>query len=158
MAYRSNSGVRQVHFRVPCEPCLRTCCTPRGRCAGALGGVYGVLSYGVERRTREFGMRMALGARPADLLRLVIGQALKLSGVGLAVAIAITHTMASILFGLALLSVASVGGFVRFSCWWQSRWLGPGLARDASRSGSGAAQRVKQGPAYGHQTAERVPG
>jgi putative ABC transport system permease protein len=78
-------------------------------------GVHGVLAYGVARRTRELGMRMALGARPGDLMRLVIGHALKLSCVGLAVAlplaIALTRAMASLLFGLALLSPATVAGF-----------------------------------------------
>jgi len=46
-------------------------------------GIYGVMSHGVAQRTSEFGIRLALGARPADLLRTVLGQGLAIAGIGI---------------------------------------------------------------------------
>ncbi len=71
----------------------------------ALGGVYGVMSYLVSLQTREIGIRMALGADPGRILRLVVGHGLKLTliGVGLGVAsgLALTRFMSSLLFGIS---------------------------------------------------------
>jgi predicted permease len=68
-------------------------------------GIYGVTAYSVAQRTREIGIRVALGARPAQVLKLVLGQGLvlTLSGVviGLAAAFALTRLMASVLFDLS---------------------------------------------------------
>ena len=68
-------------------------------------GIYGVTSYAVSRRTREIGVRMALGARPADVLRLVAGQALWSVLIGLAAgvagAFAVTRALASLMFGVS---------------------------------------------------------
>ncbi len=71
---------------------------------GALG-IYGVLSYAVVRRTREIGIRMALGGRPADIRRMILGDALRLAGAGIAVGLALSAATArlltSVLYGVA---------------------------------------------------------
>src|SRR5205807_7097587 len=68
-------------------------------------GIYGVLAFGVSRRSREIGIRLALGARPRDVLRLVVRQGMQLviAGVllGIAGALALTRLMASLLYGVS---------------------------------------------------------
>ena len=65
-------------------------------------GISGVLAFGVSRRTREIGIRLALGAHPRDVLRLVVGQGMQLvvAGIllGIAGALALTRLMASLLY------------------------------------------------------------
>ena len=68
----------------------------------AIAGLYGLVAYNVSRRTREIGIRMAIGAGPFDVLRLVIGKGLVLVGtgtvVGLAMGLAVEQLMNSMLF------------------------------------------------------------
>ncbi len=67
-------------------------------------GIYGVISYSVERRSKEFGLRMALGAQPTDVLGLVMKQGAGLAllgvGAGLIAAFALTRLMTTLLFGV----------------------------------------------------------
>jgi putative ABC transport system permease protein len=63
----------------------------------ALIGVYGVVSFGASLRTREIGIRVALGAQPRDILRLMLGQGLQLVAVGVLVGLAASVAMARVL-------------------------------------------------------------
>ncbi len=95
-------------------------------------GLFGVLSYSVAQRTREIGVRAALGARPADIVRLVVGQGLAVTLAGAAIGIAAAYLLArfisTLLFGVeahdpltfvlvpAVLVVVSLA-----ACYWPAR-------------------------------------
>jgi predicted permease len=95
-------------------------------------GIFGVLSQVVVRRTREIGIRMALGARPADVLRQVLSNGLALACVGAALgvagAFALTRVLRTLLFGVTATDPLSFAGVTAFllcvaaaACWIPAR-------------------------------------
>jgi putative ABC transport system permease protein len=80
----------------------------------AVVGLYGVMSFSVSQRTREMGVRMALGATRNDVVRLVVGQGPRLTltgvAVGLVLALAFTHVIAAMLYGVKPTDVATFLG------------------------------------------------
>jgi predicted permease len=81
-------------------------------------GLYGVVAYATSQRTREFGVRMALGARPGDVVQLVLGQGWRLVAIGvlagMAGAVALAHVLARFLYGLSPLDPIAFGGVALF--------------------------------------------
>ena len=92
-------------------------------------GVYGVISYSASQRTHEIGLRIALGAEDLDILRIVLGQGLRLIGIGVligaGIALAASRALSSLLVGvsasdpvtyvsvaLLLCAVATVAGYI----------------------------------------------
>jgi ABC-type antimicrobial peptide transport system permease subunit len=68
----------------------------------AITGIYGIISYDVDQRTREIGIRMALGARRAGIIRLVLSRGMALAGLGICIGVvaslALTRLLTSVLF------------------------------------------------------------
>src|SRR5262245_12277876 len=77
-------------------------------------GIFGVMAYAVTQRTREIGIRMALGAQAGGIFKLVVGQGLKLTalgiGIGLTCALAGTRLMSGLLYGVSALDVVTFAG------------------------------------------------
>lgn len=95
-------------------------------------GIYGVMAYSVSERTHEIGVRMALGARAADVLRMVLGRGLLLTGIGLAIGIplsvAMARAIAGLIFGVGATDFATFGFVVAslttvalLACWIPAR-------------------------------------
>ena len=63
-------------------------------------GLYGVMAYSVAQRTAEFGIRQAIGAQPADILRMVLGQGLRLGALGVAVGVAAAAALTRLISGM----------------------------------------------------------
>ena len=76
-------------------------------------GLYGVLSYAVTQRSREIGLRMALGASSASVMRMVVARGLSLTGAGLALGLALawalTRTLQNLLYGVDAADPATFG-------------------------------------------------
>jgi predicted permease len=95
-------------------------------------GIYGILSGNVAERTREIGVRLALGASPGDILALVVRQGMTLTGlgaaIGLAGAVAATQALVTLLFGISPLDpityfgvIALLLGVSGIACWVPAR-------------------------------------
>jgi ABC-type antimicrobial peptide transport system permease subunit len=95
-------------------------------------GLFGVIAYSVNQRTREIGVRMALGAQPLDVLRLFVGQGVKLAGIGVLVgalgSFAAVRVLASLLVGVSasdpltyLAVVVLLGAVVLIASWLPAR-------------------------------------
>jgi ABC-type antimicrobial peptide transport system permease subunit len=106
-------------------------------------GIYGVIAYSVAQRTREIGIRMALGAQRGDVLRMILRQSMLIIGIGLTIglvaAFALMRWMASLLYGrcarsLDLWTCSDGVGGSRINL-----KLHPGPTRDGGRSDGGAA-------------------
>jgi putative ABC transport system permease protein len=74
-------------------------------------GLYGVVAYGVSQRTREVGLRMAIGAQPSDVLRMIVGGGMKVAAIGVVIGIAASMALArfieSMLFEVAPFDITS---------------------------------------------------
>jgi ABC-type antimicrobial peptide transport system permease subunit len=77
-------------------------------------GLYGLISHSVKRRTHEIGIRIALGAKPGNVLSILIWQGLRLVliglGLGLAAAFVVTRLLASVLYGVKATDLLTFGG------------------------------------------------
>jgi putative ABC transport system permease protein len=95
-------------------------------------GLYGVMSYSVSQRTREMGIRMALGAQRRDVLQLVIRRGMLLTmvgvGLGLAGSFGLTRLISSLLFGVSATDIGTFGAvssllfvIALLACWLPAR-------------------------------------
>lgn len=95
-------------------------------------GIYGVMSYSVEQRTREIGIRIAIGARRDNLMRWILGQGMRMAllgmGIGTAITFASTRLINSLLFGVSVtdpFTFAVIGILLALiamlACWMSAR-------------------------------------
>jgi putative ABC transport system permease protein len=86
----------------------------------AISGIYGVVSYSVSRRTAETGIRMALGAKTGDIIKMVLGEGMLLAvvgvGGGLAASVAATRLLSGLLFGVTANDIATYAGVAVLLC------------------------------------------
>ena len=112
MCWRGRWGTTRVNVKPSASTSVRTSATLI-RCVGAMGmvglslaliGLYGLIAFSVARRTREIGIRMAIGAARSDVLKMVLGQGLKLSTAGICIgglmSIAVSRALTAGLIGL----------------------------------------------------------
>ena len=82
----------------------------------ATTGVFGVMAYSVSRRTREIGVRVALGASAGDVRRMILSEGMRTIVIGVATgiagALALTRTVQSLLFGVAATDPLTFGGVI----------------------------------------------
>src|SRR5579872_49633 len=87
----------------------------------ALAGVFGVMAYSVSRRTREIGVRIAVGASPRDVVTMILGQGMRTIFVGLAIGLAgslvLTRAMGSMLFGVTAVDPLTFAAVVLLLIW-----------------------------------------
>ena len=109
MAQRASDSIASTRF-----PMLLLGIFAAGALVIAVAGIYGLVSYTVAQRTREIGIRMALGAQPHDVLNPILRQGMvrALSGLvlGLAVARAVTRVLANLLFGVTATDLVTFAG------------------------------------------------
>jgi ABC-type antimicrobial peptide transport system permease subunit len=98
----------------------------------AATGIYGVIAFAVAHRTHEFGVRIALGGGPSDVVRMVLGSGIRITAVGLAAglacALATTRLLSSLLFEIKPWDPATFGttsilvsGVALGTCWLAAR-------------------------------------